>query len=252
MYINADKTLKIKQCECSHDKFNILLLPNNRIKLQYSIMPNYYLKDNNGALKVEYGDNNDIFELVKHSNKSYSIKSSSNALAIKVNIDKSLSLAVYDENNFNQQFLFERMESSLFIESSAKYTADGRFIKFNKDSVGNITTYNINSTNGLTNSIIDSNGNSTNYTYDSKFRTIKITKGEKQVEYKYENNNLSKIKNGTKNYIFNYDEFNNTSSVKINNRTLVNNYFEPNNGNLSKVKYGNIPIIMITLEEFLN
>ncbi len=251
LFINADKTLKVKQCECSHDKFNVLLQPNNRIKLQYSIMPNYYLKDNNGALKVEYGDNNNVFELIKHSNKSYSIKSVTSSLAITVNNDKSLSLTTYDESNSNQQFLFERMESSLFIESSAKYTEDGRFIKSVKDSIGNVTTYDVNNVNGLINSITDSNGNTTNYTYDNKFRVTKISNDNCIVDYEYDtNNNLSKIKHGTKDYIFNYDEFNNTSSVKINDTTLVNNIFEENNGNLNKIKYGNGQEISYEYDEF--
>ena len=57
------------------------------------------------------------------------------------------------------------MDSKLFIESSASYSEDGRFINTVKDQLGNITTYNINNTNGLINSIIDPNNKITNYTY---------------------------------------------------------------------------------------
>jgi len=221
MYINQDKTLNIKQCECSHDKFNIIPEPNNKVKIEFTIMPNYYLKNNNGALKLEYGDNNNLFELVKHTNKSYSIKSSSSNLAITVNKNNSLSLTQYDENNANQQFLFERMESKLFIEASAKYTEDGRFIKSVKDELGNITSYDVNPVNGLINSIIESNGNSTNYTYDDNFRVTNITKGNQIVEYEYDSNKLSKIKHGSKTYAFEYDEFDNISNFKINNTTFA-------------------------------
>ena len=241
-YINIkpDKNLEVLENTCSHDKFKIIILPNDRVKIQYTILNNYYLKDNNGILKLEYGDTNNIFELIKHQNKSYSIKSVSSNLAITVNTNNSLTLTTYNEDNSNQQFLFEKMDSKLFIESSASYSQDGRFINTVKDQLGNITTYNINNTNGLINSIIDPNNKITNYTYDNKFRITNITKENHSVSYEYNNdNNLSKIIHGTKNYIFNYDEFNNPSSVKINNNTLVNNYYENNNGNLNKVLYGN-------------
>ena len=241
-YINIkpDKNLEILENTCSHDKFKIILLPNNRVKIQYTILNNYYLKDNNSILKLEYGDTNNIFELIKHQNNSYSIKSVTSNLAITVNTNNSLTLTTYNEDNSNQQFLFEKMDSKLFIESSASYSEDGRFINTVKDQLGNITTYNINNTNGLINSIIDPNNKITNYTYDNKFRITNITKENHSVSYEYNNdNNLSKIIHGTKNYIFNYDEFNNPSSVKINNNTLVNNYYENNNGNLNKVLYGN-------------
>ena len=76
--------------------------------------------------------------------------------------------------------------------------------------ITDLLNYNINTTNGLTTSITDSNNTSTNYTYDNKFRTTNITKDNQSVSYEYTNNNLSKITHGTKNYIFNYDEFNNT------------------------------------------
>ena len=251
LYINEDKTLKIKQCECSHDRFNVLLQQNGKIKIQYSVMPNYYLKDNNGALKVEYGDNNNIFELIKHSNKSYSIKSESSNLAITTKTDKTLTLDTYSETNTNQQFLFERIESKIFIESSAKYTEDGRFIKSIKDALGNSIIYDINSTTCLINSITDPNGSKTNYIYDNKFRITNISKGNQKVMYEYDShNNLSKIKHGTKNYIFEYDEFNNMSDVKINNTILLNNTYENNNGNVTKIKYGNGHEINYSYDEF--
>ncbi|HIS18581.1 MAG TPA: RHS repeat protein, partial [Candidatus Coprovivens excrementavium] len=241
-YINIkpDKNLEVLENTCSHDKFKIIILPNDRVKIQYTILNNYYLKDNNGILKLEYGDTNNIFELIKHTNKSYSIASVTSNLAVTLEDNNSLSLTTYNEDNSNQQFLFEKMDSKLFIESSSTYTSDGRFIKSIKDSLNNEISYNINNTNGLINSITDPNGNSTNYTYDNKLRITNITKGNHSVSYEYNNdNNLSKIIHGTKNYIFNYDEFNNSSSVKINNNTLVNNYYEDNNGNLNKVLYGN-------------
>lgn len=240
----------VRQCECSHDKFNVIKQIDNIIKLQYTVLNNYYLKDNGGVLKVEYGDNNNLFQLIEHSDKTYTIKSVTSGLAVTVNEDSTLSLSTYNENNESQHFLFERMENSLFIESSAEYTADGRFIKSVKDSLGNVATYDINSITGVTNSITDPLDNTTNYTYDSKFRVSNISKGEHNVSYEYTNNNLSKISHGTKNYTFEYDNFNNNKKININNTNLVENTYEENNGNITKIKYGNNHETFYTYDEF--
>ena len=63
----------------------------------------------------------------------------------------------------NQQFVFEQANFKEVIESSAKYTADGRFIKSVTDSVDNKTTYDINTTNGLINTLTNPEDVSTNY-----------------------------------------------------------------------------------------
>ncbi len=249
LYIKPDKTLMVRENKCSHDIFKLILLSDNKVKIQYTVLNNYYIKDNNGALKVEYGDNNNIFELIKNTNKSYTLKTITGNLAITFNSDHELSLTTYSENKSDQQFLFEIAEKRLFIESSADYTDDGRFIKSVTDSVGNTYNYDTNLVNGLLNSVTDPNNNTTNYTYDSKLRITDIEKGNHKVSYEYANNNLSKIKFGTDNYIFNYDNFNNTSNVKINNNTLVSNTYEPHNGNLTKITYGNNDEINYTYDE---
>ena len=252
MYIKPDKNLSVRQCECSHDKFNVIKQTDNKVKLQFAILNNYYLKDNNGVLKVEYGDTgNNIFELIKHSDKTYSIKSVSSSLAITVSDNNNLSLSTYNETNDSQHFLFERMESKLFIEASATYTDDGRFIKSVKDSLGNVVTYDIDSTTGLTNSLTDPYGITSIYTYDSKHRVTNIRNGEQEVSYVYDtNDNLSNAIHGSKDYSFEYDDFNNRKNVKINNINLVENTYEDNNGNLTKIKYGNGHEIQYTYDEY--
>ncbi len=241
IYIKPDKNLMVRQCECSHDKFNVIKQTDNKIKLQYTILNNYYLKDNGGVLKVEYGNTgNNIFELIEHSNKTYSIKSVSSNLAITVNSDNTLSLTTYNEDSNEQQFLFERMESKLFIESSSSYTDDGRFIKSVKDSLGNTITYNHNDVTGVLNTITDTYGSTTNFIYDSKYRVKRIIEDEHEASYDYDTNgNLSKINHGSKNYNFEYDEFNNDKKVSVNDVNLIENIYEQNNGNLIKTKYGN-------------
>jgi len=248
LYINTDKTLSIRTSDCSHDAFNIIKVDDTHIKLQYAVLADYYIKNNNGALKVTYGDNNNVFEVIRHTNKSYSLVS--NNLAVTLNQDWSLSLETYSETNNNQMILFEKTIYKHFIENEATYSPDGRFIIETKDSTGKRMTYITNTDNGLTNSITDSNNISTNYTYDSKFRATNISKDNQSVSYEYTNNNLSKITHGTKNYIFSYDEYNNTSAISINNNSLINYYYENNNGNLNRVLYGNNNEVNYTYDSF--
>lgn len=239
MFIKPDKNLMLRQSECSHDKFNVIKQTDSKIKLQYAVLNNYYLKDNNGVLKVEYGDNNNIFELIEHSDKTYSIKSVTSNLAITVNEDNTLTLSTYNESDSNQHFLFERMENSLFIESSAEYTNDGRFIKSVKDSLGNINYYNYSSTDGLLSSIVNPLNKALEYEYDNKKRLTKVKTDSKEILYEYNNGNISKVTFGLINYNFYYDKFNNVDSVKINDNLFIEKLYEENNGNLRKLKYGN-------------
>ena len=60
-----------------------------------------------------------------------------------------------------------------YIESTAEYTLDGRFVTKTIDSLGKVTTYDINTTNGLTNSITDANNITTYYTYNDKDQITK-------------------------------------------------------------------------------
>ena len=153
LHINSDKTLSIRTSDCSHDVFNIIIMDSTHVKLQYAVLNDYYIKNNNGALKVTYGDNNNVFEIVRHNNKSYSLVS--NDLAITLNNDWSLSLEAYSEINNNQMILFEKTCYKYFIENEAKYSVDGRFINETKDATGKVVSYDFNITNGLINSITD-------------------------------------------------------------------------------------------------
>lgn len=237
LYINADKSLKVKECDCSYDKFN-LILSGNKVKIQNTILTNYYIKEKQGTILLEYGDNDNLFTISKNDNNSYSIKNSLNQ-ALTVSNSNTIMINSYEENNLNQQFIFEQANYNEVIVSSAEYTADSRFIKSVTDSIDNTTNYDINTINGLTNSVTNPNNVTTNYTYDEKLRITKINKAEQNVEYQYDNDNLSNIIYGTDNYKFNYNEFNRTSDIKINNNTLVTNTYQEYNGNLSKITYGN-------------
>ena len=246
-FIKADKTVRMKQDECSYDKFYIIRTEDDKIKIKHAVLTDYYIKVAGNSIKLMYGDYDNLLDIYQNSNGSYTI-GGIDVFTITDTFNVELERA--SDDNYQQQFYFESVEDGLYIETSSTYTDDGRFIKTVTDALGNTSTYDINTTNGVINSIIDPNNSTTNYIYDDKFRVTNISKGSHNVSYEYDtNNNLSKIIHGTKNYIFNYDEFNNTSSIKVNNTTLVSNSYEPNNGNLSKVTYGNGHEISYTYDE---
>lgn len=253
LYINDDKSLKVKACNCSHDKFNLMWVDDSAIKLQHATLTNYYIKIVDGKFCLSYGDYDNILKLITDFDNSFVIINSGGE-ALEVDSDNSIIKAPggFDWDNVNQLFNFELADvNTEYMESIATYTPDGRFTTSLENSILNKTLFDIDTKTGLTNSTTDGLGNVTNYTYDDRLRLINISKGDQSVTYEYnDDNNLSKIKHGTKSYTFSYDEFNKTSSVKINDYTLVNNYYENNDGNLIKIKYGNNQEVNYTYDEF--
>lgn len=138
------------------------------------------------------------------------------------------------------EFYIEQVED-LFIEKSATYSEDGRFLTSMTDSNFNKTTYETDPTTGLTTKSTNAKGISTNYTYDTKKQVTSAAIGNKTVNYTYNNQNLlSKIVQGGKQYGFEYDDFLNKKKVTVNDTiTLVTNSYEENNGNLETTTYGN-------------
>ncbi len=259
--VNPDKTLRVKENECSYDKFYIIKNDKEQIKFKHAVLNNYYLKVVDNSIKLMYGDYDNIFYLKSNDNSSYSIVTSNVVYdpdetenyinkAFTINEDYSITISDWVSFDYNQEFFFEQTENKLFIESNATYTDDGRFISSVTDSLGNTSIYDYNTTNGLLNSVTDPDNNSTYYTYDSKLRLTNIKKGEEQVSYEYNGKNLlSNIVFGTDNYKFIYDQYNNPLSTKINDNTLITNTYEANNGNLLKVTYGNNDEIHYTYDK---
>ncbi len=271
--VNPNKTLRIKENECSYDKFYIIKhdiileedgqeIVKTYYKFKHAVLNNYYLKVVGETIKLIYGDYDNEFELRTNMNSSYSIikayetdESTEDEIyyiykAFTINDDYSITLSDWANEDYHQQFFFEQTENKLFIESNATYTDDGRFISSVTDSLENTSLYNYNEVNGLLKSVTDPNNNSTNYTYDTKLRLTNIKKGTEQVSYQYNSKDLlSKIIFGTDNYNFTYDQFNNPLTTKINNNPLVTNTYEANNGNLLKVTYGNNDEIHYTYDK---
>ena len=258
-FVNYDKRILLRESECSYSIFNIVR-NGDYYTIRHKILNNYYLVFSNNELKLQYRNiisDDMLFDLVQDTNGWYTLQlkntnpeHTSNKY-IKVNTSNELELDEYDlDEEYRYQFYFEQFNRKLYIEANAEYSSDGRFITSVTDSLDKTSSYNMNSTNGLINSYSNSDNVNTNYTYDSKFRITNISKDSQSVSYEYTNNNLSKITYGTKNYLFNYDEFNNTTSIAINNNTLINNYFENNNGNLTRVLYGNNNEVNYTYDSY--
>jgi len=180
----------------------------------------------------------------------WTLNEEENPLYARYNENKiELSTLLEDDTSF--EFYFEDTEFKLFLESSSTYTEDGKFITSTTDTNFHVTTYDIDTNTGLVNSITDAKGNKTSTTYDEKERPVTITRGEKQIEYSYnEQNQLDSIREDNKEYHFTYDDFGNRKEVKIGDTTLVTNTYEENDGNLKKITYGNGDEINYTYDEF--
>ena len=213
--------------------------------IKSSVIPLYLRYD--GTLSKKEGG--DIFHIIKNNNGSYSLRHSEGDLCLTAEWNYFVATP-YDKNDFNQQFYLEPIEEKEYIETSATYTSDGKFIKTTTDALGQVTKYDIDPTTGLTNSITDPNEKTTNYTYNEKDQITKVEKEGKETNYTYNKQDLlSKITCENKEYNFTYDNFLNTKEVKINNQTLVSNEYEENNGNLLSSTYGNHSKVNYTYDE---
>lgn len=252
-YIN--NKIEISQDNCNHDLF--YLEPDIQYyKIKHYIFENKCLTmEGTNVTLSTFDSNNSTFVLLKQENGSYHIESLIGNKALK--FDEN-TLVVHDkdtsmipDNDYHFEFYFETVDSDLFMENSAEYTEDGRFIKSTTDTLFNKTTYNIDTTTGLINSITNAKSQVTNYIYDDKQRIKKVLNKNKSVNYNYNTNNLlDSINQGNKTYKFVYDEFLNTKQIKLNNITLVDNEYEENNGNLKSSTYGNSQSINYSYDKF--
>lgn len=248
--INSYNQLEIKTKDGFSDLWK-LEKNGDYFKIHHSILiDKYFTVENNMLLLSNYDEDKSLFKLNKNENGSYSIKLKSDDKYLKYN-DLSIECASFVANDYHFEFYFETTDSDIFMESSATYTDNGKFISSTTDSLGNVSNYDINLVNGLMNSENDANGNITNYIYNDKKQLICAISGDKKVEYEYNDKNLlSKVKHGSKEYIFVYDEFSNIKTIKIgNNITLVTNYYD-SNGDLISFDYGNNSSINYEYDEF--
>ncbi len=239
-------TLKVPTC--SNESWDIIKEENYYI-IKSSVIPLYLNIDSKTNKFILSKELNNKFELIENKNGSYTIKQADSNLCLAVE-EKSFIGSEYIEEDVNQQFYLEPFDSKKYIETSAEYTSDGRFIKSTTDALGRVTNYDIDTKNGLVNSITDPMEQTTNYTYNFNEQITKVEKNKQETIYEYnDNNTLSKIICPNKEYNFTYDEFLNTKEVKVNNQVLVTNEYEENNGNLKSSQYGNNTSIAYTYDE---
>lgn len=258
-YLKAELNMVLsEENECSNTLWK-LEQNGDYYKILYSIQPDYSISFRNGKIVLDQDDTNNLFQLEENtdsSNGTYYIKYNEmksegtivrfltvNGVKVEANLPGDLSS--------DMEFYIE-LKDELFIENSAEYTDDGRFIKKVIDNDFSEVTYNINLNTGLLNSMTDFSGNTINYSYNDKKQLTSVSSGDRTINYNYNDKNLlSKIKSGNSEYNFTYDEFLNQKSILIgNNITFITNDYEKNNGNLSSTTFGNGQKIAYEYDDF--
>lgn len=222
-------------------------------KISHPILSNKFFSFMNDNLAIcGFSDNCSQFVLTKRDNGSYLVQAEEKNLYLNCDGDY-IKMAPWDESkSYNYEFYFEQDDKSNFIESSAEYSTDGKFLKNIIDTNFNVIEYDIDPANGLINSITDQNGNAKFYTYNTQKQKTLSTNGDKIINYYYNDNSLLKrIVQGSRVYNFDYDKFLNKNSTKIGDDIVlsVNNY-EENDGNLISINYGNNQSIFYEYDEF--
>ncbi len=254
-----DNELKVVNDTCGHDMWLLEKTTIDEIdyfKIKHAII-NKYLNVVNNNLELSSTDNS-LFKFIKQENGSFIIRLKSDDSIIKDDIkylkynNNSLVLEVLEDNDENFEFYLESKVADLFIENSAEYTEDGKFIKSTTDTNFNKTIYDIDTTTGLVQKVINAKGQETSYNYNNKRQLTSIIDKDKTVTYEYnDQNSLSKIIQGSRTYNFEYDNFLNMKSIKIgDNITLITNNYEERNGNLLSSTYGNNDTISYKYDEF--
>lgn len=247
-YIKAELNMVLlEENECSNTMWK-LEKNGKSYKIIYNLQPDYSISYRNGNIVLDNEDTNNLFILEKNTdslNGSYYIKyyektaDGTNVRFLTAN-GTNIEANIFSEQSPNIEFYIE-LKDEEFIEKSAEYTNDNRFVKKITDSDFSEVIYDTNLTTGLVNSIENASGYIINYDYNNKKQLNSISSGDRIISYVYNDRNLlSKISQGNKEYNFTYDEFLNYKSMTIgNNITYITNEYENNNGNISSIKYGN-------------
>lgn len=135
-------------------------------------------------------------------------------------------------------------DGNRILETAKEYTADGRFVSFSKNELGDATCYEeYDSFGRVTRSKNPLNViNRRFYNDDGTMNEISIndTQNSAKLSYKYdEKKRVSKViaDNGST-YDFSYDDFNNISEIDLNNHCIFKYEYDLESGNLTKQKYG--------------
>lgn len=212
-------------------------------KIKHPILQERYL--NVLSIEVSLGSyqwDNSLYSLIKQDDNSYLIKCKTTDVYL-INYFGSLYCDASPSEQVDDRYKFylETAENVDFIEVSAKYSSDGKFIQEITDSLFGVNKYDYDDSTGLIKTITNSKGIVTNYEYNYRNQIISISQKDKIINIEYdEQGELKSIELGAKKYNFTYDDFLKIKSITIgNNIKLIDNEYENNNGNISKVTYGN-------------
>lgn len=252
MYLKANnsKNLVVESNSCSNPIWTVEK-DNEYFKISLSELSNHTLSYYDDCLFLGVNNKNNLFVLELNDNGSYYIKKKDANKYLKVDENNKVIFNNLIDDDSSFEFYFELLED-MFLENSATYTTDGRFVKSVTDSNFNTTIYENDLTTGLVTSMINAKGITTNYSYNDKQQLTNVTTDNRSVNYSYNSSNLlNKVIQGNKEYNFIYDDFLNSKKIMIGeNITLVENEYEENNGNLSKTIYGNNHEITFDYDNF--
>lgn len=238
----------------SHDKWKIekvIIDSTDYYKISHSFINDKYLTvSNDTVILTGYQNDNSLFELIIQGNGSHLLKSKSASKYIKIENDNFV-LADLIEDDHNYQFYFESNDNPIFIENSAEYTDDGRFITKVIDTNLNETNFEIDDNTNLIKSIINSKNQVINYNYNSQKQLESIENKDNKIIYEYNDNNMvSKINQNNRIFKYEYDNFFNLKKIYLGENLLVENEYELNNGKLKSIKYGNDQILKYEYDDF--
>ncbi|QLY78026.1 carbohydrate binding domain-containing protein [Clostridium intestinale] len=192
--------------------------------------------------KFEYNGSNDLIKTTDPKGNQFKYEYDS-----KKNITKATSaenlIYNFEYDSYGNAIKSKISGASLFIESSASYTANGNYISSVSDSLGNTVGYNYDETKGTLTSTTDAKGNVTNYKYDINNVLTSVTKKVDGVDisnsYTYKNDRIDSIGHNGFSYKFIYDTLGRTTGVNVGSQRLITNTYEANGGNLIESTYGN-------------
>jgi len=226
-------------------------------KIRYNIIPDYTISYRDGKIVLDKADSNNLFSLEKNldsQNGTYYIKynettsTGTNVRFLTAN-DTTVEANIYSESSHNIEFYIEISEE-LFIENSAEYTENGKFLKKVLDTDFKEISYNADETTGLVKHIMNPNGKKTEYTHNAKRQLTQIKYIDKIINYEYNSNLLSKICQNNKEFNLSYDNFLNVSKVNLNgNIDFISNIYD-NSARLLKTTYGNNDSVSFEYDDF--
>lgn len=249
-----NNTISISNDYHSHDKWKlekVIIDSTDYYKISHSFINDKYLTVSNDKIILTcYQNDNSLFELIIQENGSCLLKSKSASKYIKIEND-NFALADLVEYDHNYQFYFELNDNPIFIENSAEYTDDGRFITKVVDTNLNEINFEIDDNNNLIKSIINSKKQVINYNYNSQKQLESIENKDNKIIYEYNDNNMvSKIYQNNRVFKYEYDNFLNLKKIYLGENLLVENEYELNNGKLKSIKYGNDQILKYEYDDF--